>query len=214
VYSCATEALAAAAAAGGGTVQLGEGVYAEGSLKVTAGVSLIGAGADKTVVQSASGSAIVCTAGALQLALLAARQTSASPAAPAYAVEIRGAGIVAGIGGGAAGASNAVQLDRCRLSAASTAKLSAALLVHVGQATAFHCELHAPSAHGVVLAASARLSCTLGQVTDCGGVGVLALPGTDFSADGLEIRGCAEGAILASKGSRWDIGFVVFCSGP
>ena len=142
-YPSATEALAAAAAARGGTVRLAAGIYSEGTLKVVAGVSLLGEGVDKTVVQSGSGSAIVCAAGAVRIANLEARQLAAVTATPAYAIEVRGTAAAA-----AAEAPPGVHIEQCRLIAASAAKLSAALLVHSGSAAISHCELRSTAAHG------------------------------------------------------------------
>jgi len=193
-YPSATDALAAAAAAKGGTVRLAAGVYAEGKLKVAAGVSLVGEGVDKTVVQSGGGSAIVCAAGAVRIADLEARQPAEATAAPAYAIEVRGAAAAAA----ATEAPPGVHIERCRLVAASATKLSAALLVHSASAAISHCELRSAAAHGVVLASAARLHAAAGEIADCGSCGILALSGTQLRAEGLEIRGCGESALLLS----------------
>eukprot|EP00967_Tisochrysis_lutea_P053881 scaffold67160_cov28-Tisochrysis_lutea.AAC.8 len=191
-YDSAREALEAAAGLEA-TVQLGAGVYNEGgSLSVGPRLSLVGAGADLTFLHCSRGSALRCAAGAVRVAGLTIHQTEPTPAQPAYALEMRGGGQD----------SRPLRIEKCSLSASSAAKLSAALLVHGARVEAHFCDFHAPVAAGVLLVAGAYLDISMGEVANCGGCGICALPGSILCANGLEIRACNESAILASKGSR------------
>ena len=71
-YTTVTEALAAASLVKG-TVLIGTGTFREATLKVAAGVTLLGSG-ESSILESDAHTVVVCTEGAVRVANLVIRQ--------------------------------------------------------------------------------------------------------------------------------------------
>ena len=176
-------ALLAASRAGGGTVVVASGTFHEATtLRLEAGVSLVGSGED-TLIEAEAHTVIACAEGSVRLADLSVRQTGTAAAkAPAFGVEVRGASTL---------------LERCRVSASFVHAKAASVVVHGSAAspTLRECTLHDGGGAGLLLASGARASLSACHLRDCAGVGAVVLASCALTASGGRISGCRDGGL-------------------
>ena len=179
-FSSVAAALDAAAAAHGSVV-VGAGTFREASpLKLRRGVSLEGSGA-ATILESDSHTVVACAEGAVRVADLLIRQTSASASEPAFGLEVRGDTIV----------------ERCDISARCGLKNCAGVLVRGASArvTLRECTVTECAQTGVLIAAGARAVLEQCALRACSGCGALVLSGSVLEMRGGSIRTCGDSAL-------------------
>lgn len=190
-YPSLTAAVAAATPVYG-TVVLAPGLYrVTSTVRVGAGMRLMGSSAEDTIIESSAQTTVACADGALGVSDVCIQQVDSGVLEPVFGLELRGGTTV----------------ERCRIRAACRARNAAGVLARTATAmpTLNQCIVDGCGYAGMILAAGASASLSGCTLRGCGGGGVLVLQGCSLKALTSTIAGCAESAMTVGGKATADL---------